>query len=136
MAAFPRCSLLRRRVLGETNNSFFARQNLSLFVLRKDVRMAWVVFQTHAGYSMHDYSHRAVTHNANLDYIIQLALFSFQSGFSSNFWTEYHSRHHSKPNLVSMTNTLNPPSHVRPRFPGLVVWRNTVAKRIKIHNKR
>ena len=27
MAAFPRCSLLRRRVLGETNNSFFARQN-------------------------------------------------------------------------------------------------------------
>ena len=28
MAAFPRCSFFRRRVLGETNISFFARQSL------------------------------------------------------------------------------------------------------------
>ena len=49
---------------------------------------------------MHDYGHRSVTHKVNFDYAVQMFIMSGIALFSTSFWNEYHSRHHSKPNLV------------------------------------
>ena len=35
-----------------------------------------------------------------LDYAVQMFIMSGIALFSTSFWNEYHSRHHSKPNLV------------------------------------